>query len=129
MTLVIVNLKFSKPEVKSKFKMATAAILKIDKRLSVKHRLTDFDDIKTNDAQHDELHTISKTGCSVQNQDGCRRHLEFYILCCQFIAINRISTKFCNYILYITANPKKGKAEVEMQEIQDGGRHHFEFFR
>jgi hypothetical protein len=90
--------------------MATAAILKIDKRLSVKHRLTDFDDIKTNDAEHDELHTISKTGCSVQNQDGCRRHLEFYILCCQFIAINRIFTKFCKYILHITANPKKMKS-------------------
>jgi hypothetical protein len=86
--------------------MATAAILKIDKRLQVKHRLTDFD-IKTNDAEHDELHTISKTGYSLQNQDGCRRHLEFYKLSCQFIAINRIFTKFCKYILDITANPKK----------------------
>jgi hypothetical protein len=91
--------------------------------------MTDFDDIKTNDAQHDELHTISETGCSVQNQDGCRRHLKFYILWCQFIAINRIFTKFCKYRLHITANPKKRKAEVEMQKIQDGGRRHFEFFR
>jgi hypothetical protein len=95
----------------------------------MKHRLTDFDDIKTNDAEQDELHTISKTGCSVQNQDGCRRHLEFYILCCQFIAINRIFTKFCNYILHITANSEKLNSEVEMQKSQDGGRRHIEFFR
>jgi hypothetical protein len=70
--------------------MATAAIFKIDKRLSVKHRLTDFDDIKTNDAEHDELHTISKTGYSVQNQNGCRRHLEFY----HYVANSLLSTGF-----------------------------------
>jgi hypothetical protein len=32
-------------------------------------------------------------------------------------------------LLHIKANPKKSKAEVEMQKNQDGGRRHFEFFR
>ena len=69
---------------------------------------------------------ISKPEVGSEIQDGRRRHLEFHIMCCHFIAICPISTNFCAKKRMRMPQIKNLKPEVNFL-IQDGGGRHLRY--
>ena len=80
---------------------------------------------QTQTAMHYWKNTKSEVVTKIQ--DGRRRHLEFHITCCRFVANCPIFTKFCRWMEFIMANLKILKPEVELK-IQDGGGDHIWFY-
>jgi hypothetical protein len=69
---------------------------------------------------------IRKPEAAIKIQDGRRRHLEFHIIGCHFVANCPISTKFCTEMQEKVSQTKNLKPDV-CSQIQDGSGHHLGF--